>query len=512
MYCYSFINKFKKIVETNKNKIAIKNNNTNQYSYKELDIFSDCIATEILRKKIKINEVIIIDAKKKLVTYAAIIACLKIGCPYVLIDFAQPIERIKKILLRCNSKICLSFFDNKILIKKLFKKHINLDNIKFSNKKFNEVEKRGMEVVSSTPAYIMFTSGSTGFPKGAIITHQNILNFSTWAKEEYKLNSKDVVTNVNPLYFDNSVFDIYSSLLNGLKLIIFNQVDTLDPLKLIQKLLKNRCSVWFSTPSLLIFLINYKLVTKKNFKYIDKIIFGGEGFPKNKLRQLISTLGNKKNFYNVYGPTECTCICSSHKVLEKDFKTNSNYITLGNISKNFQFEIINSKFKRVNKGKVGELLLLGPNVSSGYIGQNDLTDQRFIQNPFNKKFKDIGYRTGDFVYQEKKNNQLFFVGREDSQVKHMGYRIELNEIEIAINNIKNIKEAVVFYKKEANNGKIITVIACNELDKKEYIYNTLKKKLPIYMIPSKIFLVKNLLKNRNNKIDRKKMKDIYEKK
>ena len=113
-----------------------------------------------------------------------------------------------------------------------------------------------MEVVSSTPAYIMFTSGSTGFPKGAIITHQNILNFSTWAKEEYKLNSKDVVTNVNPLYFDNSVFDIYSSLLNGLKLIIFNQVDTLDPLKLIQKLLKNRCSVWFSTPSLLIFLIN----------------------------------------------------------------------------------------------------------------------------------------------------------------------------------------------------------------------------------------------------------------
>ena len=293
MYCYSFINKFKKIVETNKNKIAIKNNNTNQYSFKELDIFSDCIATEILRKKIKINEVIIIDAKKKLVTYAAIVACLKIGCPYVLIDFEQPIERIKKILLRCNSKICLSFVDNKILLKRLFKKYINLDNIKFSNKKFDEVEKRGMEVVSSTPAYIMFTSGSTGFPKGAIITHQNILNFSTWAKEEYKLNSKDVVTNVNPLYFDNSVFDIYSSLLNGLKLIIFSQIDALDPLKLIQKLLKNRCSVWFSTPSLLIFLINYKLVTKKNFKYIDKIIFGGEGFPKNKLRQLISTLGNK---------------------------------------------------------------------------------------------------------------------------------------------------------------------------------------------------------------------------
>ena len=143
---------------------------------------------------------------------------------------------------------------------------------------------------------------------------------------------------------------------------------------------------------------------------------------------------------------------------------------------------------------------------------HDLTDQRFIQNPFNKKFRDIGYRTGDFVYQEKKNDQLFFVGREDSQIKHMGYRIELNEIEIAINNIKNIKEAVVFYKKEANSGKIITVIACNELDKKEYIYNTLKKKLPIYMIPSKIFLVKNLLKNRNNKIDRKKIKDIYEKK
>ena len=476
MYYYSFSNKFRKIVETKKNKIAIKIDDSNYYTFKKLDFISNSIADQIIKKKIKINEVIVIEAKKKLETYAAIIACLKVGCPYVLIDFSQPISRVKKILLRCEAKICLSYGDKKNFIFQSFKKSLILNNLKFLDKNFIKVHKRSEKVVSSTPAYIMFTSGSTGFPKGAIITHQNILNFSLWAKDEYNLDDKDIITNVNPLYFDNSVFDIYSSILNGIKLIIFNQTETSEPLKLIKKILKNKCSVWFSTPSLLIYLINYKLITKNNFKHIKKIIFGGEGFPKNKLKELMKILGKNKRFYNVYGPTECTCICSSHEVTEKDFKANSNYITLGNISNNFQFEIIDSKFQRVQKGKVGELLLLGPNVSLGYVGQEDITKQKFIQNPFNKKFKDIGYRTGDYVYQEKKSHQIYFVGREDSQVKHMGYRIELNEIEIAINNIKGIKEAVVFYKREAISGKIISVVATNELNKKEFIYKTLKKK------------------------------------
>ena len=511
MYYYSFNQKFKETVKIKKNKIAVKINNQDFYSFKKLDYVSNCIASEILKKKIKINDVVVINAEKKLETYSAIIACLKIGCPYVLIDFSQPITRVKKILLRTNSKICLSFKDKNIFINKLFNTTIDLDKLNLKNQNFNEVENRQNKVVSSTPAYIMFTSGSTGFPKGAIITHQNILNFSSWAKEEYALDSKDIITNVNPLYFDNSVFDIYSSILNGIQLIIFNQLEISDPQNLIKKLLENKCSVWFSTPSLLIYLINYKIITKKNFRYLKKIIFGGEGFPKNKLKELISILGKKKNFYNVYGPTECTCICSSHEITTRDFNTKSNYITLGKISKNFQFEIINSKLERVKKGEVGELLLLGPNVSLGYIGQKDLTNEKFIQNPFNKNFRDIGYKTGDYVLEEKKSKKLFFIGREDSQIKHMGYRIELNEIEIEINNIKNIKEAVVFYKKETNTGKIISVIACSELDKKEYIYSHLKKTLPIYMIPSKIFLLKNLPKNKNGKIDRKKIKEIYEK-
>ena len=199
---------------------------------------------------------------------------------------------------------------------------------------------------------------------------------------------------------------------------------------------------------------------------------------------------------------------------KQDFKDSSNsskniYISIGPIADNFDYKIVDNNSREVKKGNVGELVLYGPNIAYGYIGDKVNTDKNFILNPDNQR----GYKTGDLVKEDKLNNKLFFIGRNDTQIKHMGYRIELNELEIILNKFSSIKETCVFYLKNKNKtyGKIISVISTNQKIKKEEIYSFIKKYLPKYFLPQEVFFVKDLPKNFNGKIDRTLIKKNYEK-
>ena len=479
------------------------------YTFGYLDRISNQIFNCLLEKKIGPKNKIIIAAKKDIMIFASIFACLKIGCAYSIIDFEMPKERLQKIFEKCDPNLIIVNNKNENLKAKGRKKLLINENLV---KKYKSSIKDFI-LPDSLPAYIMFTSGSTGFPKGAIIERKSILNFVKTSKEKFLIKNNDVFTNVNPIYFDNSIFDIYSSFFNGNQLVVFQNEEVKDPRKLVKVLFDKKCTSWFSTPSLLIYLLKLKLINKNNFYYIKRIIFGGEGFPKPQLIELIELLG-KKDYYNVYGPTEGTCICSSHLIKKKDLTNFKIYVTIGKIWKNFNFKIGNTDEKKIINKK-GELIIYGPNISQGYIGDVSQTKKVFISNhkKINKE-KFIGYKTGDIVKNYGKNKDLYFVGRQDTQVKVMGYRIELNEIELSLNQIKDVSEAMVFASSINNiNNKIIAVISIkNKKLKKEAIYNTLEKQLPYYMITSNIYLVNNLIKNANNKIDRVKLKKIYEKK
>lgn len=246
----------------------------------------------------------------------------------------------------------------------------------------------------------------------------------------------------------------------------------------------------------MIYLLTLKVLDGKYLQSIRSFIFGGEGFFKSELKKLYDLYKNNAKFINVYGPTECTCICSTYDVKKSDFIDMLSLVSLGKITDNFNYKILN---KDGELSKKGELFLFGDGVGMGYIGNKELTKEKFIPQKM--------YKTGDIV--EEKNGFLYFIGRVDNQIKHMGYRIELEEIEIALNSLDYVVQSAVLYRRENNRfGKLIAFVeCCKNISLQVDIRVDLKSILPTYMIPDIIKFLEVLPKNRNGKIDKQKLKE-----
>jgi D-alanine--poly(phosphoribitol) ligase subunit 1 len=358
-----------------------------------------------------------------------------------------------------------------------------------------------VNVDSSCVAYIMFTSGSTGFPKGAAISHASLLNFIEWGQSTFNISPADILTNLNPMHFDNSVFDFYASLFSGASMVPVPEDLVKNPRHMLDALNSVNCTVWFSVPSLLVYALKMRALRSTDLLSLRIMLFGGEGFPKGPMRILAQLLMPRVCLVNVYGPTECTCICSSYVVREDDLDSDE-LLPLGPIAPNFSYFIATEHGGQVAKGEIGELYLGGPNVGVGYYNNSEKSLEAFVQNPIQEKFRDIYYRTGDLVRYDDTRKVLFFCGRKDNQIKRMGYRIEIEEIENAIGSLPYVSESAVVFVK--NNNDIGTIVAyVNTSQRNEILLiESLRKILPPYMIPDKVIYRDNLPKNRNGKIDR----------
>jgi D-alanine--poly(phosphoribitol) ligase subunit 1 len=275
--------------------------------------------------------------------------------------------------------------------------------------------------------------------------------------------------------------------------------------QVVQAINDSGCTIWFSVPSLLVYLLTTKALSANDFKTVRRISFGGEGFPKNKLKQLFGLFSHRMTLYNVYGPTECTCICSSYIISEKDFENMNELAPLGNMAPNFGYAII--PIDEANNN-FGELTLIGPCVGLGYYNDVERTDKSFVQNPASR-FRQLMYKTGDVV-ERAANGYLHFRGRVDNQIKHMGYRIELEEVEAALSTLGYVDEVGVVYEKiNAEFGQIKAFVSVSDdgIDNAR-ISADVKNLLPPYMVPRVITLLDTLPKNANGKIDRKQLSKL----
>ena len=483
------------------------------FSYEDVSQWGDSLTALLLANGLKQGDVIAIGHTKKPLSYALMLAAIRIGIAYVNVDVGSPVARTQRILQVSGAS--LLFFDDpscRDAMTELAEGYgcpaLLLNDCilpPVSGAERVEQERLSSLVDGACIAYIMFTSGSTGVPKGVAVTHQNVLHLIAWGQERFGISDQDNFANLSPMYFDNSVFDFFVGLFSGASLTPVSRELMTKPYDLVSYVGRMGCTVWFSVPSLLIYLMAMKALTPSAMPDLRTIVFGGEGYPKVELKKLYDLFSVQAKLVNVYGPTECTCICSGHTLGAEDFVELEGLPTLGFLNPNFDYRILDDDERDAS---IGELCLIGPNVAAGYFNDLERTAGAFHTMTDSRRFMKRMYRTGDIVREVA--GMLYFVGRKDHQIKHMGYRIELEEIEHALVKLPEVDQAaVVYYRTNVAYGKLIAYVACSANADEKVLKKALSRFLPEYMIPSKFVVMDSLPKNANGKVDRNYLKNIH---
>jgi amino acid adenylation domain-containing protein len=354
-------------------------------------------------------------------------------------------------------------------------------------------------------AYILYTSGSTGEPKGVMISHRTILTFVNWCVRRFELTHKDRVTSHAPLHFDLSTFDLYATVAAGGTIVLVGENLSTLPAKLADLLQDEQITITYLVPSILSMMVRYGKLDAHDFASLRIVLFAGEVFPIKYLRGLTASIRHAA-FYNLYGPTE-TNVCTYYRVEPEDVAPDrTEAVPIGQACENIDVFAVDEQGERVTQaGREGELWARGSCVAQGYWGDREKTAASFVQNPFNTLFPDVAYRTGDIVKLAPDQRNWIFVGRRDHMIKSRGYRIELGEIESAFYRHQQVKEAAVVAIPDDLLGtrlRAFVVSADGESLTTKELMAFCSNQLPKYMIPEHIELCDVIPKTSTGKIDR----------
>jgi amino acid adenylation domain-containing protein len=357
--------------------------------------------------------------------------------------------------------------------------------------------------IESDLAYILYTSGSTGAPKGVMISHAAALAFVRWASAKFEVTQSDRLANHAPLHFDLSVFDIFAAVLAGACICPVPGEVAPFPAQLAKWVRDEGISIWYSVPSALTLLALRGGLRKVSLPDLRLILFAGEVFPLKHLRSLADLLPDPRLF-NLYGPTE-TNVCTYYEVDRRELGQRTVPLPIGRACENTDVFALNEGGGPVQRiGELGELLVRGPTLAHGYWGQPQLTSQRFVQNPRHTTFADTVYRTGDMVSLDADGNYLF-MGRVDHQVKSRGYRIELGDVESALHDHPFVREAVVLALPDelaGNRLEAFVSLVDGVSAPSSALQQHCAERLPGYMIPERIHMRAELPRTATGKVDR----------
>lgn len=356
-------------------------------------------------------------------------------------------------------------------------------------------------IIDTDLLYVLFTSGSTGVPKGVCITHGSVIDYIDWVTETFSVTALDTFGNQAPFYFDNSILDIYSTMKTGAALYIIPQKLFSQPVPLLEYIKENKINTIFWVPSALI--VVSKLRAFRNVEMggvLKRVLFCGETMPNKQLNIWRKHLPDA-TFANLYGPTEITDACTCY-IVDREFRDDEP-LPIGLPMKNTDVLVLDDKNCLVTEeGVTGELCVRGTGLAKGYYRNPEKTKEAFVQNPLNDVYEEKIYRTGDLVkYNER--HELIYLSRKDFQIKHMGHRIELGEIETAAASIEGISLCCCLY--DENYGRIVLLIDRDM--RKDEVNKRLKTMLPVYMLPGKVVAIETMPINANGKIDRVRLKE-----
>lgn len=355
-------------------------------------------------------------------------------------------------------------------------------------------------------AYILYTSGSTGAPKGVMISHRTIFTFLEWCQTTFAMTHEDRVTSQAPLHFDLSTFDLYATIQAGGTIILVGEHLAALPVKLVALLQDEQVTITYLVPSILSLMLNYGSMAKHDLSRLRCVLFAGEVFPMKYLRRLVQTLPHAA-FYNLYGPTE-TNVCTYYRVAPDDVAPERGDVPvpIGRAIENVEvFALDDQGHRIVEPGIEGELWARGSCVAQGYWGDPEKTARSFVQSPLQSLYPDPAYRTGDIVTLAPDRRNWLYVGRRDHMVKCRGYRIELGEIETALYRHDQVKEAAVIAIPDdllGNRLRAYAVLADGATLTGKELESFCAGHVPKYMVPERIEICSELPKTSTGKVDR----------
>lgn len=439
---------------------------------------------------------------------------------YCFVDIRQPKERVRHIVELVNPEVIvtnndnynnfLSFYEENEI--ELLKDRICLiEGITLKLEESIEIDEQAIEKAQSyfysmLPLYVNFTSGSTGVPKGVAVSHSSVIEFIETFTKTFGIDSEDVIANQAPFDFDVSVKDIYSGLKVGATVALIPRQYFSNPAVLMDYLCdcKTTTVIWAVSAMCFVSIMNgfgYKVPDT-----INKVMFSGEIMPIKQLNKWRKYLPSAM-YVNLYGPTEITCNCTYH-IVDRDYN-DGELLPIGKPFDNENVILLDEEDNLINEpGKEGEICVTGQCLALGYYKESNLTSKAFVANPANSIWYERMYRTGDLgKYDEE--GLLYYTSRKDFQIKHMGQRIELSDIEISAMAIKDVERALCVYDFDK---KKIVLFFTGECEKSD-VSGSLKEKLPQFMVPGQVIKIDEFPLNKNGKIDRNQViKEFYKSK
>jgi amino acid adenylation domain-containing protein len=474
---------------------------TESLTYAQLDALANRFAHVLKSTGIKPGERVGVHLPRSGRGIAAMLGALRAGATYVPLDPSSPAARLKLIANDCGLR-------HLVLSPSLLKnwladaatdpvEHFVLTDAsepievpaRARVHAWSDVMGASVEALPPTSdsaddlAYMLYTSGSTGTPKGVMLSHRNALAFVDWAADLVKLSPADRVSSVAPFHFDLSVFDIWSSLSRGSTIVIVDEVTVISGPRMVERIRSKAITVWYSVPTAIILMMETGNLAEGGAPSLRSVFFAGEVFPIKHLRRAMEILSGAK-FHNLFGPTE-TNVCTAY-TMPGIPSPEATAIPIGTASCGDEAMVLGEDGKPVADGEVGELFIEGPTVMLGYWNGGARTPAKHP------------YPTGDLV-SKRPDGQLMYHGRRDHMVKIHGFRVELGEVEFAIHAHSGVREAIVL----PHERELVAVVVPSDpslsvLGLKRHCAS----RLPKYMVPFGVRLVKDLPRTSSGKVDR----------
>lgn len=445
--------------------------------------------------------------EKSAVTLAAMFGIVYAGCFYVPVNPDNPGDRLKKIFQTLAAETVIADENGKRLLEsaglladgKL--KPVLAEDLLRSEADAEMLAEIRAKRSRTDPLYGLFTSGSTGNPKAVIVSHGAVLQFIGHFTECFHITDTDVIGNQAPFDFDVSVKDIYSAVMTGAELALIPKEYFSTPPRLLDDLCGRKVTTLIWAVSALTLVSSLKGLAYRVPESVKKVMFSGEAMPPKQLRMWQDALPDAE-FVNLYGPTEITCNCTFYRV--KRQYEDKEKIPAGRAFPGRTVFLLGEDGEQIEQpGRQGEICVAGESLAEGYYRNPKQTAERFVLYPVNGKEETRIYRTGDMgCFNE--DGELVFAGRKDFQIKHMGHRIELEEIESAMNSVEHVQRSCCIFDRERN--RIVGFYMGDA--KPAAVRRTLKEKLPLYMVPPRLTQLSVMPLNKNGKTDRDYLKKM----